>query len=73
MNNTALNTMELEIYTDGILAERNRIQDLLEDIITELQLEYEMVTKEGDMAFANTLSDRIAVLQELESLVKAEV
>lgn len=73
MNNTAFNTMELEIYTDGILAERNRIQDLLEDIITELQLEYEMVTKEGDMAFANTLSDRIAVLQELESLVKAEV
>lgn len=71
--NTTLSTKELEIYTDGILAERNRIFDLLEDIITELQLEHQMVTKDGDHEFANILADRVSILQELESLVKAEI
>lgn len=71
--NTVLNTLELEIYTDGVLAERNRISDLLEDIITELQLESEAASNKGEVAFSLTLQDRIAVLQEVESLVKAEV
>ncbi len=66
-------TKELEIYTDGVLAERERINDMLEDLLTELQLESEQALKNKEWNAVQELLFKLKTIEDILKLVKAEL
>lgn len=67
-----MNTKDLEIYTDGMLAERERITDMLEDLLTELQLESEQALKSKDWNLVQELLFKLKTIEDITKLVSAK-
>lgn len=64
---------ELEVYTDGVLAERERINDMLEDLLTELQLESEQALKNKEWNAVQELLFKLKTIEDIMKLVKVEL
>jgi hypothetical protein len=67
-----MNVQELELYTDGMLAERERITDMLEDLLTELQLESEQALKNKEWNLVQELLFKLKTVEDITKLVSAK-
>lgn len=66
-------TKELEFYTDGVLAERERISDMLEDLLTELQLEAEQALKNKLWSDVEKLMYKIKILEDINKMIRVDL